>query len=211
MSSIFIICLWLAIIISISFIVKKIYPEQKEIIRKIIHIGSAPLLPLGIYLNLNKEIAVIGSSLVTILILLNYKIKIIPFIEDVKRRSFGTIFYCLSITILVIFFWEKYQYCAYIGVFLMSISDGFASIIGKSLKSYKWKVFNCTKSLAGTLAMLSFSLVILYIITSIFSVNIELYKLLFVGVFATALEQISILGIDNLTVPLITAFIIRLL
>ncbi len=211
MTGLYIILLWLIIVFSISLIVKLIYPKEKEIIRKVIHIGSAPLIPIGIYFEIPKINALSVAIIVSLIVLLNYNYKFIPFIEDVNRKSLGTTFYCISFTILIGLFWNNNQYCAYAGSFIMAFADGFAGIIGIKFKSYKWKILGNEKSLFGTITMFTISLFILQYLNSLYIINLSDYKLIFIAIIATVIEQISELGIDNLTVPLITALLVRFL
>jgi len=60
------------------------------------------------------------------MVLINYSYKLFPTIEDVERKSYGTLFYCLSLFILIYLFWEKDPYALIAGFFIMTFGDGLA-------------------------------------------------------------------------------------
>ena len=189
----------------ISLFFKKYFSDNKEVLRKIIHIGIGPLIPLAQFLKIDERSALIFTGIVTIMILLNYFFKIFPTIEDVDRKSFGTFFYCLSLFILISIFWDKDPYALTAGVFIMAFGDGLAGLVGKSFNSKNWILFQQKKSLLGTLTMFLISLIVVLCLgyAQQNSLNISFLAIAF---FATLLEQFSILGIDNFIVPISSAF-----
>ena len=190
----------------ISKIFKKFYPENHELLRKIIHIGMGPLVPLAIFLGIEKNTAQYLAGGISILIIINYVYKLFPIIEDIERKSYGTFFYCLSLLILISLFWEKDPLALTAGFFIMTFGDGLAGLIGKNFKSRSWKIFNQKKSLKGTTTMFLISLLVLSILGYINNIDFNYYYF-GIALLATLLEQISIIGIDNLSVPIITSII----
>ncbi len=185
----------------ISIIYKKFNQENKEVLRKILHIGIGPLVPLAKYLLISKNTALIFTSIIFLMILLNYTYRLFPTIEDVDRKSFGTLFYCLSLFILILFFWDKDPNSLIAGFFVMTFGDGLAGLVGKNINSKSWFVLGQKKSLIGTTTMLFISFIVVFSIGFLnhYSFNINYFTIAFV---ATALEQLSILGIDNFLVPI---------
>ena len=96
------------------------------------------------------------------------------------------------------------------GFFIMTFGDGLAGLLGKNFASKSWKIFNQTKSLIGTITMLLISIFIVFITTNIGGYDYKL-SILAIPLLATLFEQVSILGLDNLTVPLISSFSFNLL
>ena len=199
-----VILLYLFSIFLISIIFKKYNEESREIVRKIIHIGIGPLIPIAQFLKLDQNSALIFTGIVSFTVLTNYMYKIFPTIEDVERKSYGTLFYCLSLFILIFLFWDKDPYALITGFFIMTFGDGLAGLIGKSLNSKSWIFFKQKKSLFGTMTMFLTSLIVVCSIgyAQQNSLNINYFTIAF---FATLLEQFSILGIDNFIVPISSA------
>ena len=198
------ILLYIFSIFLISIIYKKFTEDNKEALRKIIHIGMGPLIPIAQYLQIDQNSALTFTAIISILIFLNYSYKFFPSIEDVDRKSFGTLFYCISLFILIFFFWEKDPYALMAGFFIMTFGDGLAGLIGKNLKSKNWIFFKQKKSLFGTATMFLTSLLVVCSLAYIQKYNFNI-NLLMIAFIATTLEQFSVIGIDNLLVPLASA------
>ena len=202
--------IYIAFIFLISKLFKNFYPNNQELLRKIIHIGMGPLIPLAKFLEIEQSAAQYFAGGMSILIVINYIYKLFPIIEDVDRKSFGTFFYCFSLLIMISLFWEHDPLALTAGFFIMTLGDGLAGLIGKNFKSRSWKIFNQRKSILGTTTMFLISLFVLSTLGYTNNINFNYYYFL-IALLATLLEQISIIGIDNLSVPIITSIIFHLL
>ena len=210
MISIIFIVFYLLLLFSVTFIYKLFKPNNKELLRKIIHIGVGPLIPLAKFLDINQNLAQYIAALVSILVLINYVYRLFPIIEDIDRKSFGTLFYCLSLFTLISFFWDKDPSSLFAGVFIMTFGDGLAGLLGKNIKSKNWIIFNQRKSLIGTATMFLVSLIITGSIAYFGNHEISIFLPL-IALLATTIEQFSIAGIDNLFVPVVSAITFNLL
>ena len=199
-----VILLYLLSIFLISIVFKKYNEDSKEIVRKIIHIGIGPLIPIAQFLKINQNSALIFTGIVSLMVFVNYTYKLFPTIEDVERKSYGTLFYCLSLFILIYLFWDKDPYALITGFFIMAFGDGLAGLIGKSLNSKSWFFLKQKKSLYGTITMFLTSLIVVCSIGYAQQNNLNL-NYFTIAFFATLLEQFSVLGIDNLIVPISSA------
>ena len=199
-----VIFIYIFTIFVLSIIYKKFNPNNKEALRKIIHIGIGPLIPLAKYLEINQNSAIYCTGFITLLILINYKYKLFPTIEDVERKSFGTLFYCLSLFILIVFFWDKDPDSLIAGFFIMTFGDGLAGLIGKNFDSKSWFFLEQKKSYYGTMTMFFTSLIVVLGIGYFQQYNFNL-NFLTIALIATLLEQFSIFGIDNFIVPISAA------
>jgi len=199
-----VILLYLFLIFLISIVFKKYNEDSKEIVRKIIHIGIGPLIPIAQFLKINQNSALIFTGIVSLMVFINYNYKLFPTIEDVERKSYGTLFYCLSLFILIYLFWDQDPYALISGFFIMTFGDGLAGLIGKSFNSKSWIFFKQKKSLYGTMTMFLTSLIVVCSIgySQQNSLNLNYFTIAFI---ATLLEQFSILGIDNFIVPISSA------
>ena len=199
------ILVYIFIIFLISIIYKSFNPKNKEALRKIIHIGIGPLIPFAKFLNIDQTSALYFTGLILLLTFINYQSKLFPTIEDVERKSYGTLFYCLSLFILIFLYWNKDPAALTAGFFIMTFGDGFAGLIGKNLQSKSWTFLNQKKSVLGTLTMLLTSLIVVFSVSYYqkYTININFFTIAFIS---TVLEQFSILGLDNLIVPISAAF-----
>ena len=188
----------------VSIIFKKFNENSREIVRKIIHIGIGPLIPIAQLLKIDQNAALFFTGIISLLVLINYNYKIFPSIEDVERKSYGTLFYCISLFILIFLFWDKDPYSLITGFFIMTFGDGLAGLIGKTFNSKSWIFFKQKKSLFGTVTMLLTSLIVVSTLgyAQQNSFHLNYFTIAFI---ATLLEQFSVLGIDNFIVPISSA------
>ena len=200
--AVFVIALWIIIILLIAFLCKRYFPKKEELSRKIIHIGTGPVILLAWLFDIPKNIAFFSAFFITIALGINYRYRLFPAIEDIERKSFGTIAYGISITLLLLLFWPRYASSISIGVLSMAFGDGLAGLIGRSINSPKWSVLSQTKSIAGTFTMGSVVGILTATISSINNLGIQPLEIIVISLIATFLEQISPWGIDNITVPI---------
>ena len=193
---------WLFLILSTSFLCNKFFPSEKELTRKIVHIGSGPIIPIASWLNISKNLALVVACIITATLIINYRLKLIKSIENVDRKSFGTIAYGISITSLIFIFWSNNPSAVIAGVLVMAFGDGLAGLIGRKINSIHWIIFGQRKSVAGTLSMSLITILVLSSINHITGGHLAVVDLLVITSLATILEQIGPFGIDNLTVPI---------
>ena len=204
MLKIALICVYIFSIFLLSSIFQKYRPNNNELKRKIIHIGIGPLIPIAKLLEIDQNSALFFTGIISLLVLLNYTFKIFPTIEDIERKSYGTLFYCLSLFILISLFWDRDPYSLITGFFIMTFGDGLAGLVGKTFNSRSWFFLKQKKSLIGTLTMFVTSLIIVSSLgyTQQNNLNLNYFTIAFI---ATLLEQISFAGIDNFIVPITSA------
>ena len=178
------------------------WPNQRELSRKIVHIGTGPVLPLAWVLQVPASIAVPCAVVVTLIAFINHRWNLLPAVEDVGRNSYGTVAYGFAICLLLILFWADNPAAACAGVLVMAFGDGLAGLIGRSVRSPNWTLLDQRKSIVGTTTMAITSAVVLLALVLITQSQLTPLRLLVVCTLAVGLEQLSLWGIDNLTVPL---------
>ncbi len=198
---------YLTILVVISEVLNRFIANDPELTRKIVHIGSGNVILLAWWLPISTEIIVAAAIIASIIALTSYFVPILPSINSVGRKSFGTLFYAISIGILAQVFWRDYPQYTAIGILVMAWGDGMAAMIGQRFGNHSYQVFNIKKSWEGSLAMAltTFtvtSLILLFAQET--SGQIWLIAAI-VAIITTALEAFSKFGIDNLTVPLASA------
>ena len=199
---------YLFALLFIAEIVRKRRNYPQSFTRKCIHIGVG-FWAFFAYLGFDSLWAVIIPPLSFVFInLLSYRFTIIKAMEMEGKKNPGTIFYPLSVCILLVFFWpEETRLVPVIGLLVMGLGDGFASIIGKRFGNHTYRVWTHHKSLEGSLAMLVFSFLAVLILTSLFThlpLPARLWQAVAVGLLAAVVEGLSPWGADNLTVPLLS-------
>jgi phytol kinase len=197
---------WLAIVVATALAVRRRWPDQREWSRKVVHIGTGPVVLLAWALGISRWVALPAAIAVTVATAINHRFRLLPAVEDVGRHSYGTIAYGASIALLLALFWPSQPLAVAAGVLVMAIGDGLAGLLGPQLKSPRWLLFGQGKSLAGTAAMALGALAVLTLLQQTALIQglaaPNLPNLMLIAALATALEQLSAFGVDNLSVPL---------
>lgn len=185
--------------------ITRLFSNDKELTRKVVHLGAGNVILLAWWLEVPASVGIAASIIASLVALISYFLPILPSINSVGRQSLGTFFYAVSIGILVAWFWwlNQPQYAA-MGILAMCWGDGMAAIIGQRFGKHPYQILGITKSWEGSLTMavasyLTSSLVLLGVQGNVWQT--WLIPLAVAG-FATGLEAVSRLGVDNLTVPL---------
>lgn len=211
--------LWLAFLALLALGVRRRWPQQREWSRKLMHIGSGPVVLIAWACGIDRWIALPAAALVTVLAAFNHRHQLLPAIEDVGRRSYGTVAYGVSITLLLALYWPVRADAVCAGVLVMAVGDGLAGLLGPLLPSPSWRVLGERRSLVGTGTMALASLSVLAAVAFVAAAAAgadglagaaaslaNWRSLVAIALLATALEQLALLGIDNLSVPLAVAW-----
>ena len=189
-------------VIAGAMLCRRLRPNQRELSRKIVHIGTGAVVPLAWFFEIPFVVALPVASVITVVTTMNHKWRFIPAVEDVDRNSYGTIAYGIAITTLLLLFWPTRADAVSAGVLVMALGDGLAGLIGRNVESPKWVLFGQTKSSVGTMTMAVVSSLVLIGLARWSGTDLSLPATLGMVAIATGLEQLSWGGLDNLSVPL---------
>ena len=185
----------------------KRYPVQS---RKFLHIMTgniAFILPLFETREIMAFVAAGPFILFTFLMSPYSPIKSMRGKTSEAGHGLGLVYYAITWTILAYVFFDHREIIA-MGILAMSYGDGLASLIGIKYGVRKYTVFKDVKSYVGSLAMLICTFILLIIALLFYSepltVRTAAYLLCMSGV-ATIIEGVTPLGLDNLSVPFVTA------
>ena len=203
---------YLSILVIVADVLSRFIVDDPELTRKVVHIGSGNVILLAWWFNISAEFIVGAAIIAAAIALISYLIPILPSIESVGRKSFGTLFYAISIGVLAACFWQNTPQYTVIGILIMAWGDGMAAIIGQRFGKHIYQIRGITKSWEGSLAMTTAAFVVTQLVLlSVLDNSWQIWLISFlVAIIATVLEAFSILGIDNLTVPLGSGFLVFL-
>ncbi len=205
--------LWLAVVFAASEGLRR-QSVNPEVVRKCIHIGVGNIILLAWYLAVPRWLGVGFGCLFSAVALLSYRLPLLPSLNGVDRRSFGTFFYALSITILLALFWQTpTQIYAVIGILVMTWGDALAALVGQTWGRHRYSLGSIKKSWEGSLTMWLVSTIAIGAVLwlglglGVVSVSGGMIIGIAIGVaaIATILEVFSWGGLDNLTVPLLSS------
>ena len=196
------ILLWMAMVTVGAVVCRRLRPNQRELSRKIVHIGTGAVVPLAWFFQIPLVVALPVAAVITVVTGMNHQWRFIPAVEDIDRNSYGTIAYGIAITTLLLLFWPTRADAVAAGVLVMALGDGLAGLIGRNVDSPKWVLFGQTKSTFGTMTMAGVTSLVLIGLARWSGTELPLLANLCIVAMATGLEQLSWRGLDNLSVPL---------
>jgi phytol kinase len=201
---------WVLVLLLAAEAIHRWTPLDKEVSRKIVHLGTGNLIILAWWLNLPALLGVLAAVAFSALTLISYKYPVLASVSSIGRKSWGTFFYAVSIGLLMALFWAEGSYAyAAIGILIMTWGDGLAALIGQNWGKHRYQLWGINKSWEGslTMALVSFG-VCMGVLAYDSGYSGHLWAIAaIVGLGAAGLEAFSKYGIDNLTVPLSTALL----
>ena len=198
----------------IFFVAEKVLKTKPEVSRKFLHIMVGNMIfampffsdPWVMVWFLTLPITVV------LFFLTEYSpIKIDNSVTE-SGHALGLFFYAGIWTVLIAVF-SNYLWIVALAIVPMVYGDGFAALIGQKFGRIKYKVFGGTKSLEGSLTMFVVTTVMSVFVWMVFTTigypmpNFNLLAILGISAIATICEALSYGGIDNLTVPALTAIL----
>ncbi|WP_320130475.1 hypothetical protein [uncultured Sphaerochaeta sp.] len=200
-------------ILVVAFALGKYTKISSETVRKIVHIGVSNWWFLEIayftqlkYALVGPIVFLIANSLFTFL---NWG-KVIG-LND-RKRNYGLIYYPITLILLVFLQFNGVlsSLACLIGVLVMGYGDGLAALIGMKWGKKKLPLPSGGKTYIGAMSMLAVSFLVsflLILLMSSLSLGMAFALSLLIGFVASFVEAITPLGIDNLSVPLLCAFL----
>ncbi len=183
--------------------------------RKVIHVGVAHWWLIAMALFDNPWIASIGPVSFIIINGVDIRLRLMRAMEEgADKRNWGTVYFPVSLLLLVNVCWRGLMplWVGGIGILVLGWGDGLAALVGEASGGKGVRLWGGRKSLAGTATMFGASFAVILAFTLLFNQH---YGALIpavgvaacVAAAATAVEVLTPLGVDNITVPLATSFL----
>lgn len=194
----------------VAFVFYKFHLVKSEGIRKFIHIATSFLVFPVIYGIKEPSLRYVGPLFFVFFnAIASYggMGKAIGLSDE--KRHIGLVVYPLSVFFLVFLFNIGYMSAesAVSGVLIMGLGDGMAALVGTKWGKHKYKVSKVgVKSVEGTFSMFVASFLVVYILSPC-----GVLVSLFVALFSSLVENISPSGVDNATVPILSALLLEVL
>lgn len=138
-------------------------------------------------------------------------IKYMQRMYSVGRISFGEFFYPISAILLVFMAQSKWEFAA--AILILGIADTAAALVGKRYgKGNSYLVFGQMKSIAGSMAFLATTLVIVWGFVMLHGVElgtVSLGLIVLTSVLITSAENLGVYGSDNLLIPVVAVLLLN--
>lgn len=179
---------------------------NNEVGRKFVHITVGSFVAFWPFFMSWQEIRWLSLAFLVVVIVSD-RLKVFKAIHSVQRPTFGEICFAAVVGLLTFVTHSKGIYAA--AVLQMSLADGFAAIVGVRYgRDNQYRILGYSKSVAGTCAFLVTSLLILTGYSIFSAAGLPAGGVLLVAAGAAALENVGILGLDNLLVPLFVGLLL---
>jgi len=208
MNIILVILIYGVLFVLVEFL-SRISPFSKEFWRKIIHILAGVFSASLPFLLSLSQIFFLGIFF-ALAMLVSKNTNVFKSIHAVSRRSYGEVFFPLSISIVALAFPNKILYVY--AVLILSLSDGLAGLAGQKFGTKKYNLFS-EKSYVGSLTFFITSALIGTALLQISSLPFWQSAAwgMILAIPLTIAEGILPLGLDNLLLPPLAALLFILI
>lgn len=203
----------IAVILGVSEIAWKKAHLKDELARKFVHITCGVFIAfLPFWVSYNWIIVLSIGFIVANII--NRYVDFFHAIHSVRRKSWGDVLFGVGVMAVALFQPDPWIFA--MAILQVSLADGLAAVTGVTYgnKHGKYYLFTQPKSVIGSLTFLISSSLILIIgfnLSSYFVDPIQfLPVLIMLPLMLVCIENISVFGTDNLTLPLATLFVLSL-
>jgi phytol kinase len=203
---------YVAALIALSEILRRMFHVPVEITRKIVHVGvGMAAIALKVIFR-EWHIAIIGPIVFLLVNYVSHRANLFQGLETGEHGQLGTIYFPLSFVILTPLLWSQPEVLA-ASMMPLTWGDTAAAILGARYGMHKFTIFDQTSSVEGAIAMFVFSFIGTYFALVLFgqSTTVSLILASTAAFIATIFEALSPGGIDNLTVPLVSALVLVIL
>lgn len=201
-------------ILCLVFILKKITNMGNELLRKIVHISVSNWWLLNLIYVSDVKYAIVGPIA---FMFMNSIFVFKPKLGDKfgfvgRQRNYGLVYYPFSLGIIVLLCYNNIlpYYAGTIGVLCMGYGDGLAAITGSRWGKTKIPLNTGGKTYLGSFVMVvvcNFICVLTFALATDFSTISIVLASLVLSLVASFIEMITPRGLDNISVPVITAIL----
>jgi len=195
-------------VFGVIFLARFLERFGKEVSRKTVHILVCNWWLLAMAFFDSAIWAAIVPACFLVINYLSYRFQIFSAMERGEGKGdLGTVYYAVSLLILALISFGPIgsPVVGGVGILIMGYGDGFAAVVGTRWPIGPYKIFGATKSLSGSATMLVVSFVVSAILLAATGQPQVLLPALVIALLGTIVEAATPLGLDNLTVPLLTS------
>src|SRR5665213_3648500 len=179
---------------------------HREFSRKFVHITVGSFVAAWPFFLSWHQIEGLSIAFFAVVTASKY-LRVFQAIHSVQRPTWGELFFAVSVGLVAVVTHDKWIYAA--ALLQRALADGLAAIIGVHYGNrLKYLVFGHAKSVTGTVSFFVVSVAILLAYEHWSGVALGLGYVALVSALATILENVAIMGLDNLLVPMLVALLL---
>jgi phytol kinase len=208
---------YVLVVIALGEALRRAFHLSPGFTRKFIHIAVGMISVPTVLLFSQLGWAVVPPLAFVVLNYLDYRFGLIQAMMSSNRSNLGTVFFPLSFAAILVWFWGNPQqptaqpHLIVAALMPMTWGDALAAVVGERWGCHHYTFAGHTRTYEGMATMLSVSWLATFLALGVFPWPLRAGVALAAAVGATLAEAISPWGIDNLTVPAVSALILTLL
>ncbi len=177
-----------------------------ELTRKLVHVAVGTFVAFWPFFLTWRQIQLLSLAFFVV-VCVSIRLDIFRSIHAVKRSITGELLFAIVIGLLALIATDKWIFMA--AMLHLSVADGLAAVVGLGWGDTNgYKVMGKQKSIAGSLAFLVTSFIILGAYALFSHSDTGATTLLVLPFVATALENLAVNGTDNLVMPMLIAVVL---
>lgn len=195
-------------VFGVIFLAKFLERFGKEASRKAVHILVCNWWLLAMVFFDSPLWAAVVPACFVVLNYLSYRFQIFSSMErGAGKGDLGTVYYAISLLLLALITFGPLNnpVVGGVGILIMGYGDGLAAVVGTRWPKWPYQIFGSEKTLSGSLTMLGASFLVTTLLLAATGQPQVLIPAITLALLATLLEAVTPLGLDNLTVPLVSA------
>jgi phytol kinase len=217
---------WLALILAFVYVLvaiglgevlRRSLHLSQEFTRKFIHIAVGMISIPTVLMFQSLYWAIIPPLAFVAINYLDYRFGLIQAMMSSNRSNLGTVYFPISFAAILVLFWGNptmpttHPHLVVAALMPLTWGDALAAVVGERMGRHRYTVFGYTRSLEGSATMLVVSALATWLALGTFPPATRLVVALVTALGATVAEAVSPWGIDNLTVPAVSALILALI
>jgi phytol kinase len=203
--------------IGLGEVLRRSLHASSDFTRKFIHIAVGMIsVPTVLWFG-RLDWAVVPPLAFVVINFLDYRFGVVQAMMSSNRSNLGTVYFPLSFAAILALFWGNpsgpttHPNLIVAALMPMTWGDALAAVVGGRWGRRRFTILGHTRSLEGSATMLVVSALATFLALGMLLLPARVVVALVTAAAATAAEAISPWGIDNLTVPAVSALILALL
>jgi phytol kinase len=216
---------WLALILAFVYVfvaiglgelLRRSLHLSQGFTRKFIHIAVGMISIPTVLMFKSLYWAIIPPLAFVVINYLDYRFGLIQAMMSSNRSNLGTVYFPISFAVILAVFWGNpsapttHPHLIVAALMPMTWGDALAAVVGERIGRHRYALLGHTRSLEGSTTMLIVSALATWLALGSLSSSAA-YIAIIAAWGATLVEAISPWGIDNLTVPAVSALILALM
>jgi phytol kinase len=207
---------WLALLLSFAYVLavlaigeglRRRLRFDAGFTRKFIHIAVGMYSLLTIRLFSERIWAIIPPLAFVLINWLDWRYGVMQAMTSSSRSNLGTVYFPLAFAAIVWIFWDRPPLLV-AGLMPLTWGDALAAVVGGRYGRHTYRIFGSTRSVEGSLTAFAFSALATGLVLAGFGISGAVGVALATALGATLAEAISPWGLDNLTIPAVSALVL---